>query len=152
MSSTGTCADYQNHFDSKATARAEQNLTYSGNALEVESQNGAVSVRHATGSVFAITVCKAAGALNDDAAQQLRSQVSVQERNGKLATTGPDGGRWAVDLIITVPDSRSITVRGENGPVSFNGVNATIDASVQNGPLSFHDSRGEMRSLPGLSW
>lgn len=136
---TGTCADFEHRFDSTPAVTAQQNLSYGGNALELSSQNGAVTVRHATGGSFEVTLCKAADS------EAALSQISVQQQGGTIITTGPKDAEWTVDMIVTVPDSRAITIKGQNGPVSFRGVNATIDASVKNGPLTFRDSHGEIK-------
>jgi beta-lactamase regulating signal transducer with metallopeptidase domain len=146
-SETGTCADYDHDFNTKGSARGEQTLTVGGNRLDITgAENGGVTLRRGTGNTFGITVCKAAGAISDEAAKQMLTQIDVQERGGKVSASGPEDSDWSVDLIVTVPDNRSISVVGHNGPISVGDVNGTIDARVENGPLSFQGSRGEIKA------
>lgn len=144
---TGTCADYQHNFrNHESAARGEQTLSYSGNHLNVQaSGNGAVRVRRSSTGAFTVLACKAAAGDTRADADAVLSRVSVQERGGRLAIDGPDGGDWTVDLIIEVPDGRGIDIDAKNGPVAINGINAAVNASVMNGPLALSNSRGSIK-------
>jgi hypothetical protein len=142
-----TCADYDHDFDTKSMVHSEQALSFAGNRLDVTgAKNGGINVRRATGNAFGITVCKHAGGVSTAEANQVLSQLNVQERGGKLTASGPEDESWSIDFIITVPDNRSISLVGENGPISVGDVNGNIDAQVENGPLSFRGSRGEIKA------
>jgi hypothetical protein len=183
-STSESCNQHQIFNDDEGvTARAEEDFSvpFGGSALKVIAhKNGGVSVRGADVSQYQVHVCKVARAMTQSEAEQMLSQIHVQNSGGVLQPQGPESSHWVAFLIIDAPRTAPIDVETKNGPASFrdlagavnvratNGpvtlkrVSGDVTAEVQNGPIAFNGSGGNIKltskngplsvKLEGESW
>lgn len=130
-------------------ARAEETLSvpYSGTALKVTAaHNGGVSIYGTQATAFKVHVCKTARAATQEAANQLLSQVKVENGGNSIQPVGPEGGKWVASLIIEAPANASLDVSAYNGPVSFHDMSGALKAEAKNGPVAFKGVSGDVNA------
>lgn len=133
-----------------------------GKALDIESANGAISVRKAEGSAVQVTAKPRA------TSQERLDRVKVLASRGgdgtlMLRVDWPDGGRQGsegCDFDVTLPDADGLTLTSFNGPVEFHGLagaarvrtsNGTVKSRGHRGPVDVESSNGdiELRDVGG---
>lgn len=142
-----SCDDFNATWSSLESVTGEERISVAGRRLSVSAhQTGGIRFRRSRTGAFSVLACKAAAGSTLQEASRRLSQISVEERGGVVAVKAPDEELWLVHLIVDVPDGASVEARTQNGPLWFDGVDATIDAAVTNGPLTLLNSRGAIRA------
>jgi hypothetical protein len=153
QSSTGqarTCADLNMSFDQRATARAEQSLSFPlSEAPKLsfgESHNSGIEVTGWDRNEYSVTVCKVAAAATEAEAQQVLTQVEVQRNGGNLTVIGPENAgeqRWNAILLVMAPRSAGLDLSVHNGPISVENMAGGGEMRAHNGPIKLKDSSGD---------
>ena len=142
-----SCDDFNVTWSSLESVTGEERISVAGRRLSVSAhQTGGIRFRRSPTGAFSVLACKAAAGRTLQEASLRLSQVTVEERGGVVAVKAPEEERWLVHLIVDVPDGAAVAARAQDGPLWFDGVDATIDAAVMNGPLTLLNSRGAIRA------
>jgi hypothetical protein len=107
--------------------------------------NGGAQVWGGSGNEFRITACKAAVADSPADAQARLGEINVTASGGNVRTSSPaDEGNWTVYYIIETPPHAAMTLNARNGPLGFDSVEGTIEATAINGPIAIKNCRGNI--------
>jgi DUF4097 and DUF4098 domain-containing protein YvlB len=116
----------------------EENVPVSGmRSLKVRSdRNGGIRVAASSSSTFAVKACKASalGNVND-----IRVNVSGNEVSAERAG---DDSRSVVYFLVFAPRNATLDLDASNGPISIDGVDASVTAHALNGPIAVKESSG----------
>jgi len=171
-----SCSDMEMKFwktepgeDGIVTVRRSQTVSLASHAskpLKVEaSDRGYIHVQPSTDGSFSALVCMAAGAASNGDAEAILHGLSVESSDGHLTVNGPDDGRWAAMIVLSVPAGVTLdlsatngnlqlndvdgkfTLRTKNGPIAMAHVSGLVDARTDNGPIQFRGHAGDVRLI-----
>ncbi|MCI0567471.1 MAG: DUF4097 domain-containing protein [Acidobacteria bacterium] len=132
------------------TARSEQQLKVSrseASPLILHLSEGAgMRIQAWDRDEYAILVCKIAGARSSEKAQQTLDGIKASMHDGRLSTSGPEGGNWLLYLIVNAPKNAEMELQTENGEIGLTGVSGSIRASSENGPIELTGCSQEVRA------
>lgn len=153
--------------DGIVTVRRSQTLPLVSDAskpLEVKvSDRGGIHVQPSTDGSFSALVCMAAGGTSNDDAEAVLDGLRVENRDGHLTVEGPDDGKWAAMIVLSVPAGTMLdlnatsgglqlrevdgkfTLRTANGPIAMTHVAGVVDARTDNGAIQFRGHAGDVR-------
>ena len=132
------CSQIHVTYDGRDVAMISEDLAVGGlRNLKVRSdRNGGIYVNGGAGS-FAVKVCKAS-ALSDP--RDIRVNLSGNE----ISSDRSDDSRSVVYYLVSAPRGASLDLSSTNGPICLRGVDGTVSAHAQNGPISVRESAGSL--------
>src|SRR5262249_42839196 len=107
------------------------------------SRSGGMRVQGWDRSDYEVEVCKAAAGQSSGDAQRNLEDVRVDRGGGAITAKGPDGAPWVVFLIVRAPRGASVDLATVNGEIGVRGVDGTITARSQNGPIHLKNCSGD---------
>jgi len=142
-----TCSDLHMRFsDREAVMQSEERSIPKAEAptLRVTADyNGGVQVQGGSGDAYSVTLCKAAERSRD--AEAVLSEIHLSFRNGELGITGPSSpARWTAHLLIRSPKAASLDISMNNGPLSLHNVDGRLKIRSENGPVTVGECSGEL--------
>jgi DUF4097 and DUF4098 domain-containing protein YvlB len=111
---------------------------------------------------YSALVCMAAGAQSTKDADAILDRIRIENTNGTLSVTGPEGD-WAAFVVLSVPREATLdlsatngplslrdvsgrfTLRTTNGPISIAGTSGVVDAEATNGPIKYTGHAGDVQ-------
>jgi hypothetical protein len=138
---------YPAEFSSRATITETRTLSVEhlpGAGLDVETRNGAIEVRHHTGSAVEI---EARIRTNSEQRLDLIDVSAERATDGtlRIRPVWPDGVRHrgeSVAFIVHLPDAGALRLRSEDGAIRVFGVGTSIDARTEDGAIEMIDVAG----------
>jgi len=140
-----TCSDLRMRFsDREAVVQSEERSIPKAEAPTlrvIAESNGGVQVQGGSGDAYSVTLCKAA----ERDAEAVLSQIHLSFRNGELGITGPSSHtRWTAHLLIRAPKAASLDISMNNGPLSLHNVDGKLKIRSENGPVTVGECSGEL--------
>jgi hypothetical protein len=118
-------------------ARAEETVNVPiGRRLAITAKNGGIHVRGTDSAQPSIKACKAT------ALAASLDQVHVRVNGNTVTSDGPANKPWIVFFIVSLPRAAIAELKAYDGPISIFGVDASVTAHTENGPISAKDSSG----------
>ena len=142
-----SCDQLRIHSDDGEVARSQDQLTLpqTSSTVKVEaSQNGGIYVYGWDRQEFGILNCKAALSEDRATAERKLQEIKMSFDSGALAVRGPEEGDWTSYLIVHAPRGSSLSLTGNNGPISVSSLSGKTEVHNTNGPFSIKDSSGEI--------
>jgi hypothetical protein len=166
-----SCSDIEMRFGDEGdpevvTVRRDRTLVVkapvSGPLRVRPGEHGGVRVQPSEDGGYSALVCMAAGARNSKDADAILDRIRIENADGALSVSGPDG-EWAAFVVLSVPREAALdlsatngslslrdvsgrfTLRTTNGPISIDGANGVVDAEAVNGPIKFRGHAGDVR-------
>jgi len=134
------CSALHVRYNGSSVPVIEENVPVSSlRSLKVRSdRNGSIRVVGTTASTFGVKACKASALGN---ANDIRVNVRGNEVSSDRVD---DDSRAIVYFLVSVPRSAAIDVDATNGPISIDGVDASVTANALNGPIAVKASNGTL--------
>ncbi len=124
------------------TDRRELNLPFR-NTLEVDGdRNGGISIRGENRNDISIRACVTAWDKSESAAQNAAKRINISTNSVIKAENG--GDNWSVSYQIVVPQNINLKLTANNGGISINSVEGTIEFFTKNGGVHLQDLAGNV--------
>lgn len=128
-------------------------------AIDVSIYNGAITVVTGDTDTITLEVEERIKARSEEQAEEIADAVSIRgtETGGTLLVEVDYGGdqklkkRYAVKMLITMPEELATSLRSTNGALSVDGVAANVEAKTTNGSIKAANCWGDvvLRSTNG---
>ncbi len=126
----------------------EMRLEAPGGVLHVDAApNGGIRVEGWEGGDIRIVVRVSAWAHTEEDARDLISQVEI-ETGRTIEARGPRRGRrdsWSADFWLFVPNGVELELESQNGGISIENLDGTLDMRTRNGGISVSNVSGDVR-------
>jgi hypothetical protein len=147
----------------EATASDEWRRTYTlgpDGTVEINNRNGSVRVEAVEGDGVEIVASRQARASSETAARDVLAALRMAEKAGDAAVTvtteGIDGllvgARWEVDVHARVPRGARVRLRTTSGSITADGLQAPLQAMVNNGNVTATDHRSGLDARAVNGW
>jgi hypothetical protein len=119
-----SCSDIEMRFGEKGddvvTGRRDKTLVVtapgSGPLRVRPGEQGGVHVQPSEDGGYSALVCMAAGAQSTKDADAILDRIRIENTNGTLSVTGPEGD-WAAFVVLSVPREATLDLSATNGPL-----------------------------------
>lgn len=159
---SGFCSE--NWSNDRASARElRETSVAAGNLLTVDGRrNGGIRVVGENRSDVLVRACVQAWAKDDAAARDLAKSIRIETNSVVRAEGANDETGWGVSYEIHVPRSTNLKLTTQNGGISINSVEGSLEFGTHNGGIKLEDVAGNVRGrtqnggvrvkLAGNSW
>ncbi len=142
-----SCSDLNMSFgDRRAIIQSEERTISRAEAptLRIQAEsNGGLQVQGWDNNNYAVTLCKAVESGGN--ADAILSQIHLTFQNGELGVSGPSSrDRWSAHILVKSPNSASLDLRVNNGPMGLYHVDGNLKVQAQNGPITLIGCAGDV--------
>jgi DUF4097 and DUF4098 domain-containing protein YvlB len=144
------CSQVRLKVSDAEVVRSEQTKTIPRNSissLQIQApHHGGIYIQGWDRDEYSIKACLGAAGDSPAEAKALMDQLSLSIQDGQVTVRGPGGETWVGYLLVHAPNGASLELAATNGPISLNGISASVKAQTTNGPISFNDVGGQVRA------
>jgi len=127
----------------------EQTLPASENTISVDGRmNGGVSIKGWERNEILMRARLQTAGPTEAEANELAQQVKIETAGAKIFATGPENRNdhwWSVSYEIFVPQRSNVSVKTNNGGISFSDVHGRLEFSALNGGVSLRGVGGTVK-------